>query len=224
MERYRKLSDLPESIPVFPLDGVILLPRSGLPLNIFEPRYLSMLDEVLASDRIIGLIQPKNSESIGDSPTGDVVELRTIGCAGRLTAFQETDDGRLLITLTGICRFRLAEEIEDSNPFRTFRVDYAPCEEDLNPGLGEQEVDREHLLSVLKNYLEINELNADWQSINRSSNEFLVNTLSMISPYGPAEKQALLEAKNLAERSEVLVALAEMELASRDDGSEPTIQ
>ncbi len=224
MERYRKLSDLPESIPVFPLDGVILLPRSGLPLNIFEPRYLSMLDEVLASDRIIGLIQPKNSESIGDSPKGDVVELRTIGCAGRLTAFQETDDGRLLITLTGICRFRLAEEIEDSNPFRTFRVDYAPFEEDLNPGLGEQEVDREHLLSVLKNYLEINELNADWQSINRSSNEFLVNTLSMISPYGPAEKQALLEAKNLAERSEVLVALAEMELASRDDGSEPTIQ
>ena len=183
-----------------------------------------MLDEVLASDRIIGLIQPKNSESIGDSPKGDVVELRTIGCAGRLTAFQETDDGRLLITLTGICRFRLAEEIEDSNPFRTFRVDYAPFEEDLNPGLGEQEVDREHLLSVLKNYLEINELNADWQSINRSSNEFLVNTLSMISPYGPAEKQALLEAKNLAERSEVLVALAEMELASRDDGSEPTIQ
>ena len=183
MERYRKLADLPESIPVFPLDGVILLPRSGLPLNIFEPRYLAMMDEVLGGHRIIGLIQPKTSESIGDSPKGDVVELRDIGCAGRLTAFQETDDGRQLITLTGICRFRLVTEIEDVNPFRTFQVDYKTFEDDLNPGLGEQEVDREHLLSVLKNYLEINELNADWQSINRSSNEFLVNTLSMISSY-----------------------------------------
>ncbi len=203
---------------------MILLPRSTLPLNVFEPRYLSLVNDVLAADRLVGILQTDPSAGEVESPEGKDVALRRIGGAGRLTAFQETDDGRYLITLSGVARFAVKEELETADPYRTCAVDWKPFSGDLEHGRGEQDVDRERLISVLKKYLKVNKLSADWDGINNSSNELLVNTLSMISPYGPEEKQALLEAKNLKSRAEVLVALAEMELAGNEGGSASTIQ
>ena len=222
--KYRQTSDLPETIPIFPLNSVILLPRSNLPLNIFEPRYLQMTDDVLAGERLIGMIQPLKDDISPDASTENVPALRTTGCAGRITEFSEMDDGRLLITLTGICRFATENECETSKPYRSFKVDYEDFEDDLEPGYGETNVNRETLLNVLKTYLDIHELDADWDSIHQSSNEFLVNTLSIISPYGPEEKQALLESKDLKTRSEVLIALAEMDIAASNDSSGTTLQ
>lgn len=221
--RYRLIKDLPETIPLFPLNGVILLPRSNLPLNIFEPRYLQMTDDILAGDRIIGMIQPAAGAKAG-LRDDEIVPLRTIGCAGRITEFSETDDGRLLITLTGICRFTIEKELETEKAYRSFSVSYNNFEDDLLPGFGESKVNRENLLKVLRTYLNLHELDADWDSIHQSSNEFLVNTLSIISPYGPEEKQALLETEDLKSRSEVLIALAEMDIASSDDGSGSALQ
>ncbi|MCG8562864.1 MAG: LON peptidase substrate-binding domain-containing protein [Hyphomicrobiales bacterium] len=209
---------------MFPLRGVILLPRTTLPLNVFEPRYLAMISDVLAGERMLAVLQPKAPAGDEQSPEGKTFPLRTVGGIGRLTAFSETDDGRILITLTGICRLELAGETETEDPYRTIEADYEPYADDLIRGEGEDAVDRDRLLTVLKTYLEAHELTADWDSINHSTNERLVNTLSMISPYGAEEKQALLEAPDLKSRAEVLVALAEMELAARDDGTESTMQ
>ncbi len=221
--KYRLLSDLPEIIPLFPLKNVILLPRSNLPLNIYEPRYLQMTDDILGNERLIGMIQPESG--FETELSSDIfVPLRTTGCVGRLTEFSETEDGRLLITLTGICRFDILNEEKTDLPYRKFKVDYSRFEKDLEQGFGEEEVDRENLLSILKTYLQLHELDADWDSINQSSNEFLVNTLSIISPYGTEEKQALLETPDLKSRSEVLMALAEMDIASRNDDTGNTIQ
>lgn len=223
-EHYTNLGDLPETLKVFPLRGVIMLPRSTLPLNVFEPRYLALVNDVLGSDRLIGIVQPHPDAGDAESPDGKDVPLRKMGGAGRLTAFQETEDGHYLITLTGVARFAIAEELETSDPYRSFRVDWRPFIDDLEHGRGEEEVDRERLLSVLRKYLQVNKLNADWDGINNSSNELLVNTLSMISPYGPEEKQALLEADDLKTRAEVLTALAEMEIAGSESGSGSAIQ
>ncbi len=224
MERYRSPADLPREVPVFPLGGVILLPRVTLPLNVFEPRYLTMVDDALGGERILGLVQPASDARKGVSPEGKSAPLQRIGGAGRITAFQETDDGRMLITLTGIARFEIASEITQDKLYRTCRVGYDRFARDLVRDWGQEAVDRERLLHMLGVYLEARELEADWDAINASSTEFLVNTLSMISPYGPAEKQALLEAEDLGRRAEILMALAEMDLASRDDGSDTTMQ
>lgn len=224
-QMYLQPSDLPTRIPIFPLRGVILLPRTHLPLNIFEPRYLEMIDQALASsDRIIGVAQPGESDDDGEAQSDDAVRPRSVGGAGRITSFSETDDGRYVISLTGIARFELASEVTTTRQFRTFDVSFTPFANDLEAGRGEDEVDRDRLLRVLSDYLKANNLHADWKAIRRSSNEFLVNTLSMISPYESEEKQALLEAGDLKTRSEVLIALAEMDLASSDDGSAPTLQ
>ena len=224
---YTRPSDLPDRMPIFPLQRAILLPRVAMPLNIFEPRYLEMIDAALSGSRLIGMVQPRravgDSEEV-ESPKDKAAELRIIGCAGRLTSFSETGDGRYLITLTGVARFEVKEEIAGDMPYRRARVSYDRFLCDFQRGQGEDDVDRVHLLKVLRAYLEANNLKADWQAINRSSNEFLVNTLSMISPYGPEEKQALLEAADLRTRAEVLVALAEIELAKRDDGTGSTMQ
>jgi Lon protease-like protein len=209
---------------VFPLRGAILLPRIALPLNIFEPRYLEMIDDVMRGNRLIGMIQPLQAVDDTESPAGKDAELRQLGGAGRSTIYAETEDGHYLITLTGIGRFAIEHEISTDRAYRRCAVDFSPFESDLVDGAGEEEVDRLHLLKVLKTYLDVNELKADWQAIHRSSNEFLVNTLSMISPYGPEEKQALLEAGSLKSRAEILVALAEMQLAARDDGSGSALQ
>ncbi|MBL8566976.1 MAG: LON peptidase substrate-binding domain-containing protein [Hyphomicrobiaceae bacterium] len=209
-------------MPLFPLRGAILLPRVTLPLNVFEPRYLQMIDDVLAGSRMLAIVQPEHdSEPLGgalagsrDSPGGKSASLHRVACAGRVTAFQELDDGRMLVTLTGISRFAIAGEVETGKAYRIGRCDYRPFSHDLVSGLGESDVDREALLSALKAYLTANNLSTDWGAIAKSSTEFLVNALSVMSPYGAAEKQALLEAGSLKERAEVLVALAEMDLAT----------
>lgn len=224
-DRYRKAEQLPPVLPVFPLKGCILLPRATLPLSIFEPRYLAMVDEVLAGNRLMGIIQPQNTgDDDEESPEGKDVPLRQTGCAGRLTSFSETDDGRVLISLTGVARFDIVREEPSRHPYRLCRVSYASYDKDFVRGHGQEAVDWPRLLSVLKEYLEARQLSADWQSIERSPAEMLVNTLAMISPYGPEEKQALLEAPDLKRRSEVLMTLAQMELATPEDGSGSGLQ
>ena len=201
-----------------------MLPRAGLPLNIFEPRYLEMIDDAISGNRIIGIIQPKKPSDERQSLEANSIALKSIGCAGRITAFSETEDDHVLITLTGISRFQVTGEDETETPYRICQTGFASFADDLIQDLGSDDVDREHLLEVLKTYLEVHDLNADWQGIYRSSSEFLVNTLSVISPYGPEEKQALLEAADLKNRAEVLVALAEMDIASQDNESGTTLQ
>ncbi len=216
-DRYRTAADLPATIPVFPLQSCILLPRSSLPLNVYEPRYLSMVDDVIAGDRIVGIVQPIGSQE--ESPQSKAHPLRQTGCVGRLSAFSETEDGRLMITLTGICRFELAGECRTARPYRICDANYAPYLKDLVRGHGQDAVDWPRFLHILKNYLDARNLTADWDSIQRSPTELLINTLSMISPYGPEEKQALLEAADLKARAEILMALAEMEIAAPDTGA-----
>lgn len=223
IERYRSAADLPQRLPMFPLRGAILLPRATLPLNVFEPRYLAMLDDVLAGGRVLGVIQPSGEATREESPAGQSADLKQVGCAGRVTAYQELDDGRLMITLTGLCRFDIWSEEASSAPYRVMQVTYDRFVKDLAPGLGEDQIDRPGLLRVLKLYLDEKRLNTDWSAIQRAPSEFLVNTLSIISPYGAEEKQALLEASDLKTRAEVLVALAEMELATHG-GSGGTLQ
>jgi Lon protease-like protein len=217
MRRYRTIADLPSRVAVFPLRGAILLPRAQLPLNVFEPRYLQMLEDVLAGTRILAVVQPRGAGE--ESPEGKTADLREVGCIGRVTAFQEREDGRLVITLTGIARCRLAKEVETKTPYRLFDVGYQGFADDLTAGAGEAEIGRERLIAGLRRYLAARKLDANWTEIDKMSNEALVNSLSMMSPYGPEEKQALLEAPSLKDRAEVLLALAEMELAADTGGS-----
>lgn len=219
-DRYRTPDDLPRELPLFPLRGAILLPRVTLPLNIFEPRYLALVDAVMSGRRLIGLIQPDEKApdhtpaSLSESPPGKAVGLKRVGCAGRITTYQEQDDGRILITLTGVARFNLVEEMSAVTPYRIGIASFDPFAVDLSAGVGESAVDRETLLRVLRAYLEAKDMRTDWSAVAKSSTEFLVNALSVMSPYGAEEKQALLEAVDLKSRADVLVALAEMELAA----------
>lgn len=224
-ERYKGPADLPQRIPVFPLRGAILLPRASLPLHVFEPRYLQMLEDVMSTSRVLGIIQPGGSgEEEEESPAGNSAPLRAIGCAGRVTSYEELEDGRLLITLTGIARFALVEEVALRKAYRICTVGYDRFAADFKAGAGEAEVDRQGLLKALKAYLEARKMRADWSAIGKSSTESLVNSLSLAAPYGPEEKQALLEAPTLAARAQMLVALAEMELAAGAGGPGSTLQ
>lgn len=202
--RYHSIEGLATTVPVFPLTGVLLLPRGQLPLNIFEPRYLAMVDAAVAGDRLVGMIQPVEHEEKTLKPA-----LSAVGCVGRLTAYREADDGRYLITLTGICRFRVVEEIAVETPFRQILADYTPFAGDLAAS-DETEFPRDRLLGALRNYLALRDLKADWQSVMSAPGETLVNALSMLCPFEPAEKQALLEAQSWEERVAVLTALLEM--------------
>jgi Lon protease-like protein len=215
---YSGPADLPEIVPVFPLAGALLLPRGHLPLNIFEPRYLAMIDACLKEDRLIGIIQPK------DETPQATPDLATVGCVGRLTEYAETGDGRYIITLTGIARFRLVEEIVTDAPFRKARVDFHTFEADFQPRIGEDAVDREALLTALRAFSDAREVEIDWDSVHRAPAEALVNALSMMSPYGLKEKQALLEAPDLKTRAELLVAITEIELAGKDGEGDITVQ
>ena len=223
-DRYRNAADLPTVLPVFPLRGAILLPRATLTLNVFEPRYLALVDHVLANDRLMGMVQPGPDTGADESPEGKSFALRQVGCAGRITAFNEADDGRLTISLSGIARFRVGADVSSDTPFRMCAVDFSPYPTDFISGHGEDDVDRPRLIAALRSYLDASNLNADWDRINSASSERLVNTLAVLSPYEAEEKQALLEAEDLRARAEALVALAEMELATRDDGSGTSIQ
>ena len=210
--RYRSEADLPHSVPVFPLEGALLLPGGRLPLNIFEPRYLQMIDHAVASDRLIGLIQPSLDGALRDDATP---ELCSVGCFGRLTSFSESGDGRYLIALQGVCRFRVVHELAVKTPFRQCRV--TPFLTDLDEDRAASEVDRPALLKAFRAYLQANDLEADWESVSRAGDAILVNALSMMAPYGPAEKQALLEAADLKTRAETLIAITEMALARDND-------
>lgn len=217
--RYLKDSDFPETIPVFPLSGALLLPAGQIPLNIFEPRYLQMIDDALRSERLVGMVQPRINGNEDDKAPP---QLFDIGCIGRLTSLTETGDGRYLVSLHGICRFRILEEARTHKPYRICRI--APFAGDLNQGEGAKQVDRAALLKTFKAYLEANEMETDWESVQRADNEILVNALSMMSPYGPAEKQALLEAPDLKTRAETLIAITEMHLAREGDEGGTVLQ
>jgi uncharacterized protein len=216
--RYLSETDLPKSLAVFPLSGALLLPGSQLPLNIFEPRYLAMLDDALAGNRLIGMIQPASGDDDGDDQHQ---ELSKVGCIGRVTSFAETGDGRSLITLTGVARFRMLEELSVITPYR--QVKMAPFLGDLQPE-DDSNVDRKALLGAFRDYLEAQKLEADWDHIERASNAMLVNSMSMMAPYGPAEKQALLEAPDLKTRADTLIAITEFVLAKSSNDGGTTLQ
>ncbi|NUS19746.1 MAG: LON peptidase substrate-binding domain-containing protein [Mesorhizobium sp.] len=209
---YRRAKDLPPAIPVFPLAGALLLPGGRMPLNIFEPRYLQMIDQAMAGSRLIGMIQPSLDGALRHD--GEP-ELCNVGCAGRIISLAETGDGRYLISLQGVCRFRIGQELTAKTPFRQCKI--APFLADLEEDPAATEVDRPALLKAFRAYLQANDLEADWESVSRAENGMLVNALSMMAPYGPAEKQALLEAPDLKTRAETLIAITEMTLAREDD-------
>jgi len=218
---YRGPGDLPEVIPVFPLAGALLLPRGQMPLNIFEPRYLAMVDDSFRDGhRLIGMIQP----DVTHSPDEERPVLFRIGCVGRITQLAETGDGRYILELTGISRFKVVEEMTVLTAYRQCKVDYFPFLDDFTARKGEDAVDRESLLAVLSDFLKANNLKVDWEGIENAPNEALVNALAMMSPYGPAEKQAMLEALDLKTRAEILIAITQIDLAKKRTSGDPPLQ
>ncbi|WP_299285388.1 LON peptidase substrate-binding domain-containing protein [uncultured Tateyamaria sp.] len=202
-----KVNDLPGAIPVFPLPGALLLPRSRLPLHIFEPRYLQMMDDALKTPgRLIGMVQP--NEVAGRSGSG----LHTIGCAGRITQFSETEDNRYLITLSGISRFRVVNEIEGFTPYRKCDVNWDGFDRDRGNTEQDTSFDRPVFLDLLGRYFDARSLSADWETLKEADDELLINSLSMMLDFDPEDKQALLEAPSLSTRRETLVTLIEFEM------------
>lgn len=216
-DKYSNISDIPKTIALFPLKGALLLPGGNLPLNIFESRYISMIDDTIGTDRLIGMIQPvQNAAEIDEGPA-----LNDIGCVGRITAFQETDDGHYLINLKGICRFHIEEEVVGKSEYR--RANIVPFLSDLRPSDGTQ-IDRKLLLATFKRFLAANKMETDWDVIEKTDDESLVTALCMMSPYGAAEKQALLEAEDLKSRADTLVALTEIALAKNPQDPDSVLQ
>ncbi|MGD9838485.1 MAG: LON peptidase substrate-binding domain-containing protein [Afipia sp.] len=218
---YRGPADLPKVIPVFPLPGALLLPRGQMPLNIFEPRYLQMVDDAFRDGhRLIGMIQP----DVTHSQSSERPILFKVGCVGRITQLAESGDGRYILELTGVARFKVLEEKTVLTPYRQCGVDFSPFIDDFTARKGEDLVDRKALLEALTQFLEANQLKVDWDGIESAPNEALVNALAMMSPYGPAEKQALLEAPDLKTRAEILIAVTEMDLAKKQTSGDPPLQ
>ena len=217
---FRKAIDLPQVISVFPLDGALVLPHSQLPLRIFEPRYLNMIDDAMASERMIGMVQTRAG---GDA---ERPRLARVGCLGRITAFAETTDDCYLITLTGVCRFLVGEELPLRLPYRQIQAGYGPYESDLKPPEDDDGFDRFRFLLALKPYLERRQLDVDWEAAKTAPSEALVNSLAMLLPFDAAEKQALLEAETMIERREALIALMEIDTLGRtgDDGTPTPLQ
>lgn len=216
---YRSVADLSTTIPVFPLSGALLLPHAPLPLNIFEPRYLAMIDAALGSSRLVGMIQPEGATE-RDVPAPPIYKT---GCVGRLTSYSETEDGRYLITLTGVCRFHVDQELDVTTPYRQVIASYAGFDEDLQLTDNERILDRERLMTALQHYFNSNDLRGDWDSIQKAPAETLINSLAMICPFAPTEKQALLEAATPADRADVLITLIEMAGAA-DTNPSPGVQ
>ena len=193
------LADMPDIIAIFPLSGAVLLPRARLPLHIFEPRYLAMIEDCLKSDRrLIGMIQPR-----GEAGSA----LTMVGCAGRVTSFAETEDGRFMVTLTGVARFTLRDEVAGFQPYRRARIDFAPYAGDLAGAQTDPDLDRRVFLKDLARYLQASKMGTDWSNLKEAGDEMLVNVLSMLCPFLPEEKQALLEAQTLSERRKILQTL-----------------
>lgn len=201
------LQDMPETIPVFPLPRALLLPRGHLPLNIFEDRYLAMVRNAWQGNGLIGMIQPRDDTDRADKPA-----LYDIGCVGKITEYKETDDGRILIVLTGICRFTIVKEMDVVTTWRQVVPDFTPWAEDL-AGLDDQGVDMPRFLAVLRRFFDLNQINADWEAMDVTPVENLLTGLAMMSPFGSPENQAMLEAPSLAERAKVMTSLIEMALA-----------
>jgi Lon protease-like protein len=218
---YRGPGELPEIIPMFPLPGALLLPRGQMPLNIFEPRYLAMVDDSLRDGhRLIGMIQPDVTHSRSEAAPA----LFRVGCVGRITQLAESGDGRYILELTGVARFRVLEELRVLTLYRQCKVDFFAYADDFTARKGEEAVDRQALLEVLTDFLNANNLKVDWEGVESAPNEALVNALAMMSPYGPAEKQAMLEAPDLKTRAEILIAVTEMDLAKKRTSGEPGLQ
>ncbi len=209
-----KAADLPDTLPIFPLPGALLLPRARLPLHIFEPRYLAMLEDCMKTrERLIGMIQPRQV------PGSDEKRLHAIGCAGRLTAFSETEDGRYMITLTGVSRFRVVSEVEGFVPYRRVTASWEGFERDLGPSETDPGLERPAFMQRLERYFSAVDLSTDWGSLKEADDELLVNALSMLCPFAPEERQALLEAPSLATRRETLVTLMEFAMRGGQDGT-----
>jgi Lon protease-like protein len=209
-----KPADLPDTIALFPLPGALLLPRARLPLQLFEPRYLALLEDCLKTPhRIFGMVQPR------DLPKGGRT-LSSIGCAGRVTSFSETDDGRYMITLTGLSRFRIVQEIQGFTPYRRATVDFAPFARDLGGEETDAGFDRAGFLALLKRFFAAHSLGGDWSGLKDADPELLINSLSMLLPFSPEDKQALLEAPSLQTRRETMVALMEFDLHKGDKSDE----
>jgi uncharacterized protein len=202
-------ANLPATLPIFPLTGVLLLPRGKLPLRIFEPRYLAMTRDAIAGDRLIGMVQPIDPRPAGENPP-----VYPKGCAGRITSFSESENGLYLITLTGVCRFRIRDELPLLEGYRRVVPDWSEFSHDLD-GENEVTLDRERLLRGLKGYFQQHQISADWDAINSVPGEWLVTSVAMVCPFEPSEKQALLEAADLDERARLLTAIVEMALTNR---------
>ena len=217
---YESASDLPSKVRLLPLSGALLLPGGQLPLNIFEPRYLQMFEDAVIKDRLIAMVQPLEEKKEASKPAEP--ETYNIGCVGRVTAFQESGDGRYIINLSGICRFKIVSKIQTTKNFQSCEVEY--FEGDFNEETSGGGVDRERLLKTFRNYLDANQMDADWESVEETDTDQLVNALCMMSPYGPAEKQAMLEAEDIVLRAETLIAITEFELAKSGEGSGHSLQ
>ena len=219
---YRKMADLPATIAIFPLDGAILLPGAVLPLQIFEPRYLNMVDDAMAGDRLIGMIQTRPG-----TPRHPIDRVRPrlarVGCVGRITSYAETGDGKYLIALSGVCRFAAGEELDAQAPYRRLRVDFAPFEADLDADDETLEFERPPFMALLERYLERRGLGVEWDAVGAAPAPALINSLCMALPFQPMEKQALLEAPGLEERRAALAALLAIDSAAAgaDDEDDP---
>ena len=198
--------DLPARLPLFPLSGAVLMPRARIPLHVFEPRYLQMLDDALKTDhRLIGLIQPEGEG------------LAAIGCAGRVVAFSETDDGRQMISLLAVSRFRLTEVQEGFTPYLMAEVDWSSFTHDLKGTEDDPGLDRDTLFPLLRRYMDAHELSTDWDAASEAQDEALINSLSMVLPFSPGDRQALLESPTLSDRRELLQGLIEFALHGGDN-------
>ncbi len=213
MKHYTSLGELPAVVPVFPLAGALLLPRTDLPLNIFEPRYVALVEHAMRGNRLIGMIQPARDDQ------GDTPRLARIGCLGRITSYAESDDDRLLISLTGVCRFVVTREREAETPFRQIEADYSGFAADLVGEGSARSVDRGAVIRAFRQYLEANSMSANWEEVEQVPTELLVNTLSQLAPYPAPEKQALLEASDIRARADMLIALTELALSGGTNGT-----
>ena len=220
MARPASIGDLPETIPLFPLPGALLLPRARLPLNIFEPRYLAMLEDAIKTEhRLIGMIQPQ--EDIAETGTNP---LHQIGCAGRVISFSETDDGRYLITLGGVCRFRLVSKVDGFTPYIRAAVDWTSFDADLAPTVPDDGFDRPKFLDTLARYFDAVNLSSDWDNLKEADEELLINSLAMLCPFEREEKQALLESTSLADRRKTLTTLMDFAVAASNTPDEGNLQ
>lgn len=212
------LGDLSLTIPVFPLPGAMLLPHGRMPLNIFEPRYLAMVEDALAARRMFGMIQPDSLKP----PVTHGPAVFTIGCLGRITSFTETEDGRIVLSLLGIIRFAVEEEVEPRHGYRRMRVDFAPYAGDLDPPQPDIGLRRKTLLTALRGYFDRQGLTADWDMIAELDDATLLTVLSMMCPFAPSEKQALLEAESSAAHLRILQALLEFGMHAQEPEGSPS--